>query len=84
MSDFVHDQVHLTQFVAPLQADFNPSLHDTAKIFVYNTSKILKIINNTTINRLYIDLVERFTVQWDQVHNHDHVSGKYSQSHDIM
>ena len=42
MSDFLHEQVHLTQFVAPLQADFNPSLHDTAKIYVYNASKILR------------------------------------------
>ena len=42
MSDFLHEQVHLTQFVAPLQADFNPSLHDTAKIYVYSASKILR------------------------------------------
>jgi hypothetical protein len=50
----LHDQIHLTQYIAPLQANFNPSLNDTARILVYDTES-------------------RFTVQWNQVYNHDHV-----------
>ena len=34
---FYHSQIHLTQFIAPLQANFNPSLNDTAKILVYSS-----------------------------------------------
>jgi hypothetical protein len=52
--DLLHDQVHITQFIAPLQADFNPNVTDTGRVLVLSTD-------------------ERFTVQWDQVHNHDHV-----------
>ncbi|XP_019864237.1 PREDICTED: plexin domain-containing protein 2-like isoform X2 [Amphimedon queenslandica] len=52
---FYHSQIHLTQFIAPLQANFNPSLNDTAKILVYSTAN-------------------RFTVQWEGVHNDDHIN----------
>ena len=48
-----HQQIHLSQYIAPLMADFNPSLTESGRILVYSTE-------------------ERFTVQWDQVLNHDH------------
>ena len=35
---FYHDQIHLSQIIAPLQADFNPSLNESARILVYSTS----------------------------------------------
>jgi len=51
---FFHRQIQLTQNIAPLQADFNPSINDTARVLIRNTSNV-------------------FTVQWDGVHNHDHL-----------
>ena len=50
-----HEQVYRTQYIAPLMADFNPSLTMSGRVLVYSTE-------------------ERFTVQWDQVLNHDHES----------
>lgn len=51
--DLLHEKVHLTQFIAPLQADFNPTISDDGRVLVLSTN-------------------ERFTVQWDQVHNQNH------------
>ena len=30
-----HNQIHLTQFIAPLQGNFNPGINDTALIYIY-------------------------------------------------
>ena len=38
-SDYFHSRIYLTQYIAPLQADFNPSLNDSARILIYNHSK---------------------------------------------
>lgn len=67
----LHDLIHLTQYIAPLQANFNPSLNDTARILVYNSG--LTICESCDMITSPVDT--RFTVQWDQVHNHDHVQG---------
>ena len=48
-----HERIYLSQYIAPLMADFNPSLSNSGSILVYSTE-------------------ERFTVQWDQILNHDH------------
>jgi hypothetical protein len=53
--DLLHDQVAATQYIAPLQADFNPNHTDTGRVLVFSTE-------------------ERFTVQWDMVHNQDHLN----------
>lgn len=37
--DILHDQLHRTQFIAPLQADFNPTITDNAKVLVLSTGK---------------------------------------------
>ena len=36
---FLHQLIHLTQYIAPLQADFNPSLNENATVLVYSTGK---------------------------------------------
>ena len=36
---YFHQFIHLTQYVAPLQADFNPGLNETATVIVYNASE---------------------------------------------
>lgn len=36
----LHDQVHLTQFIAPLQADFNPNITDNGTVLVLSTGKL--------------------------------------------
>ena len=54
---FLHRFIHLTQYIAPLQADFNPGLNDTATVLVYGTGElyieiklfILWILNNFVI-----------------------------------
>jgi hypothetical protein len=53
--DLLHEQVTFSQFIAPLQADFNPNHTDTGRVLVLSTES-------------------RFTVQWDKVHNHDHLN----------
>ena len=37
---FYHPFVQLTQYIAPLQADFNPGLNDTSRILILSTCKI--------------------------------------------
>ena len=37
--DLLHDRVHLTQFIAPLQADFNPNVTDNGRVLVLNTGE---------------------------------------------
>ena len=36
---YLHRFLHLTQYIAPLQADFNPGLNDTATVLVYSTGE---------------------------------------------
>ncbi|CAI8016171.1 Plexin domain-containing protein 1, partial [Geodia barretti] len=52
--DLLHENLQHTQYIAPLQADFNPSHTDTGRILIMSTE-------------------ERFTVQWDKIHNHAHL-----------
>ena len=37
--DLLHEKVHLTQFIAPLQADFNPTISDDGRVLVLSTSE---------------------------------------------
>ena len=37
--DLLHDQVAVTQFIAPLQADFNPNHTDTGRVLVWSTGE---------------------------------------------
>ena len=34
---FYHQFIHLTQYIAPLQADFNPGLNETATVLIHGT-----------------------------------------------
>ena len=46
-SDFLQrDLIPLTQNIAPLQADFNPQVNDTAKVFIYSASRCCTARNN--------------------------------------
>ena len=36
----LHRLLHLTQYIAPLQADFNPGLNESATVLVYSTGEI--------------------------------------------
>lgn len=75
---FYHDQVHLTQFIAPLQADFNPTLGDDSRILIYSSGITICTVHIYNMTDIYLCMLEdRFTAQWDQVHNHDHEDGNY-------
>ena len=37
---YLHQFIHLTQYIAPLQADFNPGLNDTASVLIYSTGEM--------------------------------------------
>ena len=37
---YLHQFIHLTQYIAPLQADFNPGLNETATVLVYGTGEL--------------------------------------------
>ena len=41
---FLHQFIHLTQYIAPLQADFNPGLNETATVLIYNAGEIILIV----------------------------------------
>lgn len=36
---YLHRFLHLTQYIAPLQADFNPGLNESATVLVYNNGE---------------------------------------------
>ena len=51
---YFHQQIQLTQNIAPLQADFNPSFNDTATILIHNTCEY-------AIHSDYLSFVERLS-----------------------
>ena len=44
---YFHRFIHLTQYIAPLQADFNPGLNESATVLVYSTGKISERLYST-------------------------------------
>ena len=50
---FYHQFIHLTEYIAPLQADFNPGLNETATVLVHGTGMHVEDIVNDVIDHKY-------------------------------
>ena len=46
-----HEQLYLSQYIAPLMADFNPSLSDLGRILVYSTEERFAVQWDQVLNR---------------------------------
>ena len=48
---YLHQFIHLTQYIAPLQADFNPGLNETATVLIHGTGMHVEDIVNDVVDQ---------------------------------